>query len=153
MGQRGPAPSPAKLRLLHGAHPNRIPKSEPVPGPGEPVPPPWLTPDARAVWDRTVRELGAMGMAHAADTDALTVYCTAVVNFARAQQLLDQSNIIIKGVEGGPVRNPAMTAVNAAAAIVSRFARDFGLTPSARTSIGAGRDIEDARTMAGRLLS
>jgi P27 family predicted phage terminase small subunit len=155
MGRRGPAPVPTRLKVLHGeTRPSRIGGAEPVPRAALPVPPAWLAAPARAVWDRTVAELSAMGMAHAADTDSLVVYCTAVVNHARAQQLLDTTGPLIKGVEGGVVRSPAVAIVNAAAVIVNKYAREFGLTPSARVNLGRQQaELPRARDLADRLLS
>ncbi len=155
MGRRGPAPTPTKLRMLRGeSRPSRLPQGEPVPRDAPPVPPRWLTAEARAVWDRVTAELGAMGMCHAADTDALVVYCTAVVNHARAQQLLDVTGPLIKGAEGGVVRSPAVAVVHASATVISRFAREFGLTPSARVSLGHPPDeLPRSRDLAERLLS
>jgi len=155
MGRRGPAPTPTRLKVLHGeTRPSRIPAAEPVPRDVRPVPPPWLNSEARAVWDRTTAELAAMGMCHAADTDSLVVYCTAVVNHARAQQLLDAAGPLMKGTEGGVVRNPAVATVNAAAVIINKYAREFGLTPSARVNLGRpAADLPRARDLAERLLS
>ena len=155
MGQRGPAPKPTKLKLLHGeTRPSRIGPPDPQPRETAPEAPGWLAVEARAVWDRTVAELKAMGLACAADTDALVVYCNAVVNHARAQQILDRSGVVIKGVDGGIVRNPANAVANHNAAVIARFAREFGLTPSARVSLtGEPREPEDARRLAARLLS
>lgn len=155
MGRRGPAPKPTRLKVLHGeTRPSRLPTAEPRPRVASPVPPRWLSAEAREVWDRTTAELEAMGLARAADTDSLVVYCTAVVNHARAQQLLDRAGPLIKGVEGGVVRNPAVAVVNATAATVNRYAREFGLTPSARVNLGRRpEDFEDTRALADRLLS
>jgi P27 family predicted phage terminase small subunit len=116
--------------------------------------PEWLSADARQVWHRTVAELTAMGMAHAADSDALVVYCAAVVTHAKAQQLLDAAGPLIKGHDGGVVRNPACTIVNHCAVIIGRYAREFGLTPSARVNLAhPAPDPEGTRVLAGRLLS
>jgi P27 family predicted phage terminase small subunit len=140
--------------MLHGeSRPSRLPVGEPVPRDTPPVPPDWLTKEARQVWDRTVVELAAMGICHAADTDSLTVYCTAVVNHARAQQLLDVTGPLIKGTEGGVVRSPAVAVVHAAAAVINRFSREFGLTPSARVNLGRPPDaLPRSRDLAERLL-
>lgn len=155
MGRRGPAPVPTRLKVLRGeTRPSRLGTGEPVPRDAAPVPPPWLSPDALRIWDRTVAELTAMGMAHAADTDSLVVYCTAVINHARAQQLLDAAGPLIKGVEGNVVRNPAVAVVHASSVVIGKFAREFGLTPAARVSLGTPpQGIQGSRDVAERLLS
>ena len=155
MGQRGPAPTPTALKLLRGeTRPSRIGSGEPQPRSAGPEPPGWLDDDARAVWDRTVVELEAMGLAYASDTDALVVYCNAVVTHARAQRLLDRSGVLVRGTGGQLVRNPATTVISHTAQIVARFAREFGLTPAARVSLQATPgEPEDSRALAARLLS
>lgn len=155
MGQRGPAPKPTRLKVLQGVtKPSRLPVNEPVPRAGLPEPPGWLSDEARLVWDRTVSELRAMGLAYGADRDSLVIYCTAVVNHARAQQMLDITGPLIQGTEGGVVRSPALAAVNHAAVIVNRFAREFGLTPSARVNLGRPpADLPRSRDLADRILS
>jgi P27 family predicted phage terminase small subunit len=148
MGRRGPAPQPRKLKILKGqTAPSQIGPPDPQPPEVTPEPPEWLGAEARTVWRRTVRNLEAMGLAYDADTDALVVYCNAVVDFARAQQDLDRNGILIPG-ERGTVRNPANTIVNHTATLIGRFAREFGLTPSARTSLPApGKPAEEPRDL------
>lgn len=155
MGRRGPPPVPTQLKLLRGeTRPSRLPVNEPKPSDELPAAPGWLSPDALRVWDRTVTELGIMGMAHAADTDSLVVYCTAVVNHARAQQLLDAAGPLIKGVEGNVVRNPAVAVVHASSVVINRYAREFGLTPAARVNLGRPpADLPRSRDLAERLLT
>lgn len=155
MGRRGPAPQPTKLKLLHGERrPSRVGQPEPQPRENLPRAPDWLTIEAHEVWDRTVAELDAMGLAYAADTDSLVVYVNAVVNYVRAQKILDLSGVMIKGVDGGVVRNPANALVKQNAVLIGRFAREFGLTPSARVGLTIElRDPEDTRDLAARLLS
>jgi P27 family predicted phage terminase small subunit len=155
MGRRGPVPQPTKLKLLHGeSRPSRVGKPEPQPRETLPTAPNWFTDEAREVWDRTVRELDAMGLAFAADRDSLVVYVNAVVNYERAQKFLDIAGVMIKGVDGGVVRNPANAIVKQNAVLIGRFAREFGLTPSARVGLTIElSDPEGTRELAARLLS
>jgi len=155
MGRRGPTPQPTKLKLLHGeTRPSRIGGPEPQPRERLPACPDWFTVEAREVWDRTVSELEAMGLAFAADRDSLVVYVNAVVNYVRAQKFLDVAGVMIKGVDGGVVRNPANAIVKQNAVLIGRFAREFGLTPSARVGLTiAQHDPEGTREIADRLLS
>jgi P27 family predicted phage terminase small subunit len=155
MGQRGPAPTPTNLKLLRGeTRPSRIGSGEPMPREALPEAPDWLADDARAVWDATVPELGAMGLAYAADTAALVVYCNAVAVHARAQRELDEHGVLVDGAHDVRVRNPAATVVSHSAAIISRYGREFGLTPAARVGLTASPpEPEDARALAAALLS
>lgn len=150
MGQRGPAPKPTALRLLHGQKPKN--PDEPMARVGTPDPPDWIDADVRAVWDRTVDELTHMGVLTTADRDTLVVYCQAVVNHAQAAQLVAKSGTLLRGRDGGVVKNPACQIMRDQALLVRAMAQEFGLTPSARVSITTNRKGSDEHA-AERLLS
>lgn len=136
MGLRGPTPKPTALRLLHGEkNKDRINTDEPIPRDALPVCPDTADPQVRAVWDYTMRELAAMKIVAAADRDALLCYCEAVVNHRKASALLAKSEVLIKGIHGNPVRNPALAVQRDAAELIRRYAQEFGLTPSGRSRI------------------
>lgn len=135
MAPPGPRPKSAALRLLHGTHPERVNRDEPVPSAGVPSPPEGMSEAVLEVWHRTVAELSAMGVLTPADRDALAAFCEAVVIHRRACALLARSDVMVKGVEGGPVRNPAVAIARDAAVTVRMFASEFGLTPSARSRL------------------
>jgi P27 family predicted phage terminase small subunit len=61
--------------------------------------------------------------------------------------------VVVDGANGGKVRNPATTVVNHNAAIVARYAREFGLTPSARVGLSEPAKLGDSRQEAAGLLS
>lgn len=152
MGRPGRAPKPTALKLIDGTRRDRINEREPLPRGLPPAPPAGLADDVRDVWDYTVRELDAMGIAFAADRDALVCYCEAVVTHRRASELLAVSDVLVTGLHGGQVRNPALQVQRDAAAMVRGYAQEFGLTPSARTRIEhrAGPDgSEDENPFAG----
>jgi P27 family predicted phage terminase small subunit len=156
MGRRGPKTQPAKLKLLSGeTHRDRIPSDEPVPadepltldaGPREP------SDEVQAVWDKTVAQLESMGLAYAADSEALRAYCEAVVQHRRASAVLKASGVLVQGLHGNYVRNPALQVQRDTAATMLTLAREFGLTPSARTQIGLDRERPPGQG-AERLLS
>lgn len=139
MGRRGPAPRPTALKLLHGErNQDRINRDEPLPRPTLPEPPEGMAADAREVWDETLAELEAMSLAFSADGPALRCYCEAVVIHRKASHLLSKSAVLVKGLHGNLVRNPALQIQRDAAQTIRAFAQEFGLTPSARSSIRAG---------------
>lgn len=148
MGKRGPAPKPTRLRLVDGDKKNRINTDEPVARQGAIEPPGEMSPEVRAVWDRVVAELDAMQLASPADVDSLRCFCEAVVDHERASAVLAKSNVVIKGLHGGLVRNPAVVVQLQAAETIRKFAQEFGLTPSGRTRIrveeATGRAYEPA---------
>jgi P27 family predicted phage terminase small subunit len=132
----GPAPRPTKLKLLTGER--NLPRlnfDEPIPRDAMPVCPDTAAQAVREIWDYTVREIAAMKILAAADRDALLCYCEAVVNHRKASALLAKSEVIIKGLHGGPIRNPALAVQRDAAETIRRLAQEFGLTPSGRSRI------------------
>ena len=151
MGKRGPAPMPTALRLLHGESPYRINANEPIPRDGLPTPPPDIPRPVRAVWDRTVAELDAMGVITGADGDALLVYCQAVVHYTEACKLVNTAGLLIKGHDGGVVKNPAVQIVRDTGIMIRVMAGEFGLTPSARVGLTARTERDGPH--AERLLS
>lgn len=135
MGGGGPIPAPTALKLIKGERESRINRNEPVARDIPPECPGDVSPAVRAIWDYTVAELTAMHIACSADRDALMCYCEAVVTHRRASVLLAKSDVLIKGLHGTPIRNPALTVQRNSAQIIRAFAQEFGLTPSARTRI------------------
>lgn len=143
MGQRGPKARPRALKVVEGDKRSRIPDDEPTP----PDEPPVLTDDrasdeVREVWDATLAEITAMGLAYRADADALRCYCEAVVQHRRACALLARSGVLVPGQSerGGVVRNPALQVMRDCANLIKSFAHEFGLTPSARTQLGIDQE-------------
>lgn len=144
MGSRS---RPTALKILHGErHRSRINDAEPQPLDAEPVPPPDMTDEVRAVWDETIVELRGMGLAHAADSHSLHCYAEAVVNHRKASYLLARSPLLVRSRYDTWMKNPALQVQRDAAQQVRAFAQEFGLTPSARAAIntrGLGGDVSD----------
>lgn len=131
----GRPPKPTQLRLLHGDRESRINHKEPVARDVLPEPPDGMAADVREIWEYTLAELAAMRTAASADRDALAAYCEAVVAHRKASAILAQSPVLIKGLHGGMVKNPALQVQRDAANLIRAFAGEFGLTPSARSRI------------------
>jgi P27 family predicted phage terminase small subunit len=79
----------------------------------------------------------------------LRAYCEAVVAHAKACEILAKSAVLIKGIHGNLVRNPALQIQRDASRTMLRFAQEFGLTPSARTQIEVGAERGDASPFSG----
>lgn len=136
MGKRGFAPKPTNLRLLHGERNlTRINDDEPQPQVRLPRLPDDVSDEVRTVFEDTVSELDAMGLAFKADSHALHCYAEAVVAHRNASAILARSSVLVKGIHGSMIRNPALQVQRDAAATVRAFAQEFGLTPSARSTI------------------
>lgn len=97
--------------------------------------------DVKEIWDYTLAELAAMRIAASADRDSLVCYCEAVVAHRKASAILAKTSVLVRGLHGNMVRNPALQIQRDAAHTIRAFAQEFGLTPSGRTRIQTeGRD-------------
>lgn len=137
MGKRGPAKRPTQLAILHGEKPSRINNDEPLPDEGAPDVPYELDDEVQEVWDYAIHQLGVMRTLSPADRDTLVAYCEAVVMHRRASRALRDQSLLVAGAMGGQVRNPLVQMQRDAATLVRVLAREFGLTPSARSDISA----------------
>jgi len=143
MGSRGPAPLPTKLKILHGeTRTARLNRNEPKPA-GRPRMPPDMSDEAKRVWRRVIRDFGATGVITAADADALRTYCEAVVRYVQAARTLEASGPLVRGARSGElVKNPLHQIVRDNAILLRAFARELGLTPSARTGLTIGNEAD-----------
>ena len=144
MGSRGPAPMPTRLKILHGeTRSSRLNRNEPRPG-GQPRMPADMSDEAKRVWRRVIRDFGATGVLTAVDADALRTYCEAVVRYVQAARTLEASGPLVRGARSGElVKNPLHQVVRDNAILLRAFARELGLTPSARTGLTIGIGAAD----------
>ena len=129
----GRPPTPAALRVLKGDRAARVAlENEPQPEPSDvPKPPGWLPVDAKRVWRRLAPELHAQAVLTTWDTDALAVYCTAVIHHREACLRVAEEGVMV-----GAVKNPALQVARDCSSIIRAFATEFGLTPIARARFG-----------------
>jgi P27 family predicted phage terminase small subunit len=176
MGERGPARKPATLRLLTGRSEGRDSGGREVelPPPFEreaPEPPVWLTGYGLEVWHRVIPELDRLQLVKIGDGEQLAVYCDQVARYAAAVADIDERGIVLDLPAAGPevwdadarefvrrpyvrrTANPAVTIARNAGELITRLAREFGLTPSSEGNLagldgvpktpGAGADASD----------
>lgn len=137
MATKGPAPMPTALKRIKGTQPDRINKTEPKAPEGIPVAPDWLPEPVKLIFQRVALDIHAMGLASTVDADNLASYAQALYEHQRASLLIAKQGIIVFGDRGQPVRNPACVITQQTSAVILRYAREFGLTPSARTAMGS----------------
>jgi len=136
MGRRGPAPQPTNLRLLHGEkRPSRVNYAEPRPRDTPPEQPEWLSAGGAAEWVRVLPDLLAMRTVTSADASALAAYCEAVARFRAATELVARSGLMLRDRDGAIRKNPAVAQQRDASNEMRVWAREFGLTPSARSPL------------------
>lgn len=156
-GLRGPAPTPTPLRTGRSAQPSRMNPDEPQPRPGSTkgrgkVKPLWdIDDEALDVWRHATRELEHMGVLFHTDLALLTAWCQAVAFLRSAGRLVEKSGVVvIRSKSGGfsnvAVSNPAGREFDRYYRLVLAGAREFGLTPSARTRIMLGASSGDGDT-------
>ena len=142
MGRRGPAPTPTKVKRLRGeTRPSRLNAHEPMPSADVPKMPADMDPDAKAVWRRVIRDMRHTGVIRAADADVLRCYCEAVSRYAAAARVYAQSGPLVRGRHGSElVKNPLHQVARDNADEVRQFARELGLSPSARVGLRIERE-------------
>lgn len=153
MGERGPRPRPVPLKVLQGERPDRMPRTaaEPPTSSEAPLPPEHLSAIAVDTWNRLAPTLFRAGLLTEWDIESFALGCEAYAKWRRAMELANQSDVLIRGYRNVLTKNPALQVARDNAELVLRWAREFGLTPSARSGIDLGEGDEDGALK--RLLS
>lgn len=154
----GPKPTPTNLRLLEG-NPGRRPlnEREPLPPEDRPEAPGYLDGLALAEWDRLAEDLYGMGVLTVIDVSTFAAYCLAYGRWRKAEADLDacikaalanpkdktSGGALAETSNGNLVQNPLVGIANVARRDMIRLAAEFGLSPSSRTLLEAGKRGED----------
>lgn len=149
MGQRGPKPKPAALKILAG-NPGKRPiaagKSQGI-AKGVPPRPPELTGVAAEEWDRIAGELHAAGLLAVTDGAILTAFCFAVADMLACRAAVAEHGRFasqpIQNSAGAVistrwVEHPAVARGAEAARRVAMLAAELRLTPAARERLEGG---------------
>ena len=153
MGTTGPTPKPTALKVLQGNPGKRaLPKGEPRPATGDRVPsaPRWLSEEARAEWKRLAPRLHAVGLLTEVGTQALGLLCEAFAQYMAAKTVVDSEGLLLVSEKGNAYQHPAAGLMTQARGELMKWAREFGMTPSARTRIVV--DTESAEPSLADLL-
>lgn len=137
MGRRGPPPEPTALKLLKGNPGKRaINHAEPQPAKATSRRVPTsLPPAGKTLWKVLVPELERLNLLTKIDDATLHGAC---LNYARALQagaLVKKQGLTIVTDKGFVIQHPAVSIERNSWQAWLRFATQFGLTPSARSSI------------------
>lgn len=148
--KRGQKPTPTNLRLLQGGKPRENNEPQP-PRPTEiPEPPVYLKGYALEEWNRVIEDLYSTGVYASLDQTMLSAYCMAFARWIRAELDLERMaeidptthGVMMKTSNGNAIQNPLVGVASTARRDMQRLAAEFGLTPSSRTMIDAGRQSE-----------
>jgi P27 family predicted phage terminase small subunit len=123
--------------MLHGDRPDRIPQGEPVPAAVPVVPPDGVVGAALEVWQRLAPDLERQGVLTHWDTEALGVYCQAVVFNHQARERLAADGIVVSG-RYTDVKHAAWQVFRDSSELMLRSGARFGLTPSDRAGLATG---------------
>lgn len=150
MGTPGPKPAPASMKLMEGRSEGRDSGGRPVKPPPAfvrlaPEPPEFLTPEARAEWDRILPELERLELTKTIDRAALAAYCETWSRWVAAQMELKTQGMFVTGSMGQLVKSPAIAIIESAGKELRAWCAEFGLTPSAegRLNVGTGGGGDD----------
>lgn len=145
MGRRGPSAAPVALKLINGRSEGRDSggreiKPTPAFEHGEaPEPPDWLPDEAKAEWGRVAPTLVTLKLIKPEDRATFAAYCNAWARYVDAVQMYtDQGMTTYSLKTGREFVHPAVAIAQTASAELLRYAREFGLTPSAEQNLAAG---------------
>ncbi|MRV72552.1 phage terminase small subunit P27 family [Duganella sp. FT92W] len=115
-------------------------------------PPEWITGAARDMWFRITPLLCREKVLQETDIHNVEVFCTAYGNWRLASIDVAKNGVVVEGATGGPVKNPALTALNEATKQMAAFGAMLGLDPASRTRIMGGRKSDKTNPF-GKLIS
>ena len=158
MGKRGPRPQPTNLKILRGNPGKRsLNKKEPLPPTNGVNMPPHLGDLAAARWAEVLPMLQAVKVMTQADVEALARYCDTyewwLATRAKLKKEGDTYPIINdKGEVKYIAQRPEVSIAHKLAQQLRQLEQDFGLNPSARTSLNvkeaSHEDERDAKMFA-----
>lgn len=138
MGKRGPAPKPTNLKVLQG-NPGKRPvnTNEPEFESSEELlkPLPHLSTYAKKEWKRLAPLLLKNGLLTEADTATFGAYCQSYHRWVEAEKLIRAHGFTTITDKGNVIQRPEVGIANKAMEQMTKFAKEFGLTPSGRTQL------------------
>jgi P27 family predicted phage terminase small subunit len=139
-GRSGRRPKPTAKKELAGNPGKRaLNKDEPDFGLVENIDCPiWMGEFGKELWETVTPLLCREKILEATDIQNLQVYCNAYDQFREAQQEVKSMGITITTETGSVVKNPALTAVKEATAMMATYGGMLGLDPSSRQRITGG---------------
>lgn len=134
--------SPAALKLLKGRHEGVDSGGRKVKLPPKfrrvaPQAPDWLSPEARAEWDRVSPELSRLDLTKAEDRASFAAYCETWAVFVAATLVIQAEGLTIEAKQGR-LAHPAVGIARNAGRELRAWAGQFGLTPSAENALAIG---------------
>ena len=132
---------PTKLKLLRGNPGKRkLNPSEPTPKTRLPTPPQHLDEVAREEWARIGAELLRFNLVSEMDRAELAAYCQCYSRWVAAEKGVAREGLTRETIKGGIIQNPLVGVANRSMELMHRFLTEFGMTPSSRSKLSAGKN-------------
>ncbi len=106
------------------------------------VAPEWLSDTASLIFSKLAAELADMRIVTSSDAEALALLADNMSDYQFAAKDVAENGIFSVGDKGQQVRNPSVIIKNTAFKNIQALLPVFGLTPSARASMGIGASAE-----------
>jgi len=145
-GLSGRKPKPTRKKIAAG-NPGKRELNQDEPDFGDVTnidPPEWIDSYAKDMWERVMPLLCAQQILQPTDIHNVELFCIAYKNWRMAQEDVAKNGIVVMGAEGGPVKNPALTAANEATRQMATFGAMLGLDPSSRSRLTGGSKKESS---------
>lgn len=92
----------------------------------------WMGEYGRQLWETVAPLLCGQKVMQATDVQNLEVYCNAYDQFRLGQEEVRANGVTVTSAQGSIVKNPAVTAVKEASAMMASYGGLLGLDPSSR---------------------
>ena len=139
MGKRGPKPSPTALLKLRGSWRGETREGEPVPPVVEVAAPAWLSEKAAAHWSGIASMLAGLGLMAEVYSPALALMVDALADYIAHSEAAKVEPSVLVSPAGVSYINPVYTLKERAWDRVLKIVREFGMTPSAITSVKSAK--------------
>lgn len=142
----GRPPKPSALRVLEGNPGKRDIPEAPTPERARPTRPEFLATEAKREWNRITAELDALGILSRMDRAALATLCELWADVVFYTKEVRARPRVTLTQQGNRQQEPLVGMLNTARKLFLGFAREFGLTPSARVKLaglGSGEGKQD----------
>jgi P27 family predicted phage terminase small subunit len=114
--------------------------------------PEWITGAARDMWSRVAPPLCQQKVLQVTDLHNVEAFCMAYGNWRLAAADVKANGVVVSGATGGPIKNPALTALAEAAKQMVTFGSLLGLDPSSRQRLVGGGN-KKANNPFGKLIN
>lgn len=141
----GPPPKPTQLKKLHGNPGKRaVNTDEPQPERVAPAMPADLMEQAAQFWEAYAPKLEKLGLLTELDGLAFTMLSVHYHVAWQAMQILENQGYTDIDANGVERKHPLLQVLRDNSSLMLRYAKEFGMTPSARSRMVVGSPDEGA---------